>query len=377
MRILVVDDHDFQRSLEMRLLRDLGETDLAEARDGEEALASARASRPDVVISDLNMPGMDGMTFIRHLAQWKLTDSLIIASGLAPGVLRAVEAVAVASGLRVLGALSKPLRKDSLASLLHMHRNPKGSAGGGVIDAPSVDRAIALGQFKAWFSPILEVAALHTTAVEVSPRWESTEHGMLTGEEALAPVEALEPAPAVARAVIQGALSGGALWRQLGWRGTVTIPLGLGALRDEGLLDWLQAHARTSGMTGGGLAVSISARTFAADTPRASFALARALMHGYPITVHLRLRGDLDALDLLTTCSVITCPAAWVTVEPALMRRVRELATRLQAEIGVTDLDNAQLLGTLHDAGVHFAQGPAVGRPASAAETYDAHLVSG
>jgi len=372
-----VDDHDFQRAFEMRLLRDLGETDVAEARDGAEALEAARATRPDVVISDLNMPGMDGMTFIRHLAQWKLTDSLIIASGLAPGVLRAVEAVAVASGLRVLGAVSKPLGKDSLASLLHMHRNPQGSAGSGAIDAPAVDRAIALGQFKAWFCPILDVAALHTTAVEVVPRWESAERGVLTGEDALTAVDLLESAPAVARAVMHGALSGGALWRQLGWRGTVTIPLSVGALRDEGLLDWLQSHARTSGMTGGGLAVSIAARAFAADAPRASFAFARALMHGYPLTVHLRLRGDLDSLGLLTSCSVITCPALWVTTEPVLMRRVRELADRLHADVGVTDLDNAQLLGSLHEAGVRFAQGPAVGREASAAETYDSNLASG
>ena len=377
MRILVVDDHDFQRSLEMRILRDLGETDVAEARDGEEALEAARAVRPEIVISDLNMPGMDGMTFIRQLAQWKLTDSLIIASGLAPGVLRAVEAVAVASGLRVLGAVSKPLGKDSLASLLHLHRHPQGSAGTGVIDAPAVDRAIALGQFKAWFCPILDVAELHTTAVEVIPRWESTEHGMLVGDEALASVDALESAPAVARAVMQGALSGGALWRQLGWRGTVTIPLGIGALRDEDLLDWLQSHARSSGMTGGGLAISIAAKAFAVDAPRAAFALARALMHGYPITVHVRLRGDLDVLGLLTSCNVITCPASWVTVEPALMRRVRELADRLHADVGVTDLDNAQLLGNLHDADVRYAQGPAVGRAASAAETYDSHLTSG
>ena len=375
MRILVADDHDFQRSLEIRLLRDLGETDVTEARDGAEALASARANRPEVVISDLNMPGMDGMTFIRHLAQEKLADSLIIASGLAPGVLKAVQMVAVASGLRVLGAVTKPLHKDALASMLHLHRNPSGSAGARVIDAEAVERAIAMGQFKAWFMPILDVAALHAVAVAVTPRWESTEHGVLMGEEALAAVDALECAPAVLRAVIQGALAGGGLWRQLGWRGSLVIPLGVGALRDEELLDWLQARARASGMTGD-LAISITVDAFAKDAPRATLALARAMMHGYPVTVQLREPADLDALALVTSCSVVSCPASWALGEPALMQRVREFATRMQADIGVTDLQQSQELGSLHEHGVRLAQGPAFGRPASAAETYDAHLVN-
>jgi hypothetical protein len=147
-------------------------------------------------------------------------------------------------------------------------------------------------------------------------------------------------------------------------------------LRDEGLLDWLQAHARTSGM-GGGLAVSLAARAFVADAARASLALARALMHGYPVTVHLNLRQDLEALGLLSSCNGITFPANWVTAEPALAQRVRDEAGQLQAELGVTGLDNAQMLGTLHDAGVRYAQGPAVGRPASATETWDAHLTTG
>ncbi|MCX5760310.1 MAG: response regulator [Gemmatimonadetes bacterium] len=376
MRILIVDDHDFQRSLTLRLLNDLGEHDVAQARDGAEALEAARAQRPELVLSDLNMPGMDGMTFIRHLARERLTDSLVIISGLAPSVLRAVEAVAVASGLRVLGAVSKPIGKDTLASVLHLHRNPAGSSGAdGELDVAEVERGIAMGQFKAWFSPILDLSALHVTGVEVNPRWESTERGILMGPDALAAVDALPAAPAVTRQVIQGALMGGALWRQLGWQGTIVVPLGLGALQDEGLLDWIQAKAKASGMAGGGLAVSLDAGAFAQDAARASYALARALLHGYPVTVHLRNATDLTALNLLTSCNTVTCPDTWVAV-PDLFKRVVALARRVQADIGVTGLDNAQQLAALHDEKIHTAQGPGVGKPASAAETFDSHLIS-
>src|SRR5512140_760791 len=173
LHVLLVDDHDFTRSLERRVLTELGVTQGTEARDGNEALARARESRPDIVISDLNMPGMDGMTFINQLAREKLADSVIIASGLAPGVLKAVEAMAIASGIRVLGAIEKPLRKDALASMLYVHAHPEGRTGAGARtpDADAVERAVELGQFRAWFSPVLDVQAMRVVAADVVSRW--------------------------------------------------------------------------------------------------------------------------------------------------------------------------------------------------------------
>ncbi len=374
MHILVVDDHDFQRSLMLRQLRELGEADLEEARDGAEALAAARLTRPEVVISDLNMPGTDGMTFIHHLAQERLADSLIISSGLASGVLRAVEAMAVASGLRVLGAVSKPLRTDRLASLLHAHRHPAGRDSTPVVDAPVVDRAAAIGEFKAWFSPILDVSALHVVAVESAARWESAEHGTLFGDEALAAADQADATGAAARAVIDAALSGGALWQQLDWHGSLVIPLSATALRDEKLVDWIESRARSNGLLGSAVAVSINASAFTDDAPHASLALARALMHGYLVTIHVRTPADLDALTRVSSCNLVTCPAAWLHAEPGALQRLRDIAAKLRADLGVTGVDDAQVLGRLGEARVRFAQGSAVGQAASAAETYDLHL---
>jgi PAS domain S-box-containing protein len=64
-RILVVDDHDGNREYLGILLRSRGhEVDFA--ADGMEALAKARRGRPDLVVSDLLMPGMDGYSLLRH-----------------------------------------------------------------------------------------------------------------------------------------------------------------------------------------------------------------------------------------------------------------------------------------------------------------------
>ena len=64
-RILVADDDGAQREMLAGFLRDLG-TEALEAEDGAHALEMIRRHNPDVVITDLRMPGMDGHRLLRE-----------------------------------------------------------------------------------------------------------------------------------------------------------------------------------------------------------------------------------------------------------------------------------------------------------------------
>jgi CheY-like chemotaxis protein len=65
-KVLVVDDNRPSRELIVDILRPLG-LEVAEAPDGITALAAARIMRPDLVILDLTMPGMDGFAVLNEL----------------------------------------------------------------------------------------------------------------------------------------------------------------------------------------------------------------------------------------------------------------------------------------------------------------------
>jgi signal transduction histidine kinase/CheY-like chemotaxis protein len=65
-KILVVDDHPVNRNLLVSLLGYAGH-EVIEASDGLEALGVARRDRPDLIVSDIIMPTMDGYEFIRQL----------------------------------------------------------------------------------------------------------------------------------------------------------------------------------------------------------------------------------------------------------------------------------------------------------------------
>ena len=68
LRVLIVDDHDLFRSGLRNLLEDEGVNIVGEAAAGQEALQIVRELAPDVVVMDLNMPGMGGVEATRHIS---------------------------------------------------------------------------------------------------------------------------------------------------------------------------------------------------------------------------------------------------------------------------------------------------------------------
>ena len=67
-RVLIVDDHDLFRTGLRNLLEDEGVQIVGEASAGQEALKIVRELAPDVVVMDLNMPGMGGVDATRHIS---------------------------------------------------------------------------------------------------------------------------------------------------------------------------------------------------------------------------------------------------------------------------------------------------------------------
>jgi DNA-binding NarL/FixJ family response regulator len=69
LRVLLVDDHDLFRTGLRSLLEEQGVQIVGEAASGQEALNVVRESAPDVVVMDLNMPGMNGVEATRHIGR--------------------------------------------------------------------------------------------------------------------------------------------------------------------------------------------------------------------------------------------------------------------------------------------------------------------
>src|SRR5580693_6934733 len=103
-RVLVVDDEASIRDLLAKTLA-LAEYDVDVAPDGRSALERMRLYPYDLLIADLKMPGMDGLTVIREAKRFKTDLPVIIITGFSTESF-AIEAV----NLGVAGYLTKPFR---------------------------------------------------------------------------------------------------------------------------------------------------------------------------------------------------------------------------------------------------------------------------
>jgi CheY-like chemotaxis protein len=130
-RILIVDDEPNVRLVFRTTLESVGYT-LAEAADGEEALAQVRDWRPDLVLLDLHMPGLDGMATLRRLRDAGHDTAVVIvtAHGSIPDAVEAMK-------LGAIDFLAKPLVPDTLrklvAEVVERNASPSPSAAPGQV----------------------------------------------------------------------------------------------------------------------------------------------------------------------------------------------------------------------------------------------------
>ncbi len=119
-RILVVDDLPFMRSLLRDILTDAGMTVVAEAEDGRQALGAYLAWEPDIVLLDIAMPVMDGLTALRKLRILDQRVRVVICSALGEQemIVRAIQfgardfVVKPFHPERVVSAISKVIHAD-------------------------------------------------------------------------------------------------------------------------------------------------------------------------------------------------------------------------------------------------------------------------
>lgn len=91
-RILLADDHQILREGIRRGFESAGHDVVAEASNGEEAIAAALEHRPEVVVMDLSMPVMDGVTATRQI-RTQLPDTRVVVLTMHDDVARTREAL--------------------------------------------------------------------------------------------------------------------------------------------------------------------------------------------------------------------------------------------------------------------------------------------
>ena len=115
MRVLIVDDSKVMRMIIIRTLRqaELGAIDVAEASDGQEGLAMVESFRPELIVSDWNMPNMSGLEFLQALRATGNTTSF---GFITSETHQSIKDEALATGADFL--LTKPFSPEQFAEIV-------------------------------------------------------------------------------------------------------------------------------------------------------------------------------------------------------------------------------------------------------------------
>ncbi|HET6906537.1 MAG TPA: EAL domain-containing response regulator [Rhodanobacteraceae bacterium] len=287
--VLVVEDHAFQREVALRLLGQIGVQHVLEASDGRSALTllAAQPRTLDVVLVDLDLPRMDGIEFIGHIARDHLAHAVVVLTALDPSLLNTVQIMARASGLRVLGTLEKPLTAAKLHQMLELFsRNVEKSDEYGDIEISEglLAEALAHDEFVPWFQPQVAIGSGFVVGVEALARWRH-DGGQIPPARFIPELERADLIDALTERMLAQACA----WRQR-WRGEgldlrVSVNVSMHNLADMSAADRYQAIAQHAGVEPRDVTLEITETAVMHEAAKVLNVLARLRLKGFGLSV--------------------------------------------------------------------------------------------
>ncbi|HEX6735259.1 MAG TPA: EAL domain-containing response regulator [Azonexus sp.] len=274
MKILLIDDDLFALNLLAQQLADLGCADVACCDRAHDALALLEQDRSasDLVFCDLQMPEMDGIEFVRHLARIAYGGHLVLISGEDERILRTAENLARAHRLNVLGMLHKPVSSEHLRKLLA--RTPPRPAGAPAEQLRSygpdeLRRAIAGGELVNHYQPQVELASGAVVGVECLVRWRHPEHGLVFPDRFIGVAEEHGLIDELTRCVLGTALAQLRHWRDNGVRWRMAVNISMDNMTHIDFYDQVMDGIQTAGVTPADLVLEVTESRLMND-PRAA-----------------------------------------------------------------------------------------------------------
>jgi len=375
---LVVEDHDFQRETLIHILAGLGARHIVQAANGHAALAVIREQPIDIIISDLEMPGMDGMEFIRHVSEAGVQVSMILASVHDRSLLTSVGTMTEAYGISVLGAIEKPVTAQKLEALIRSHKQ-------GAVREPEpvpvamseadISDALASRLFEPVFQPKVDVATGRFRGVEALARWHHPTMGMVGPYSFIPILEANRRIDELTWIILDKAVASCCDWRAAGFDISVAVNLSLGSLTQVGLADRITDLVRAQNVDPKYVILEVTETIAMTDTARALENLARLRIRGFGLSIDdygtgyssmqqlSRIPFTELKIDQSFVMRAIEKDSCRIMLESSL-EMARKLRLRSVAE-GVETRADWDLLKTM---GCDAAQGYFIARPMPAAQ---------
>lgn len=387
MKILILDDDPFVLKLLCMQLR-------ARERDGHapfetlacersaEALALAAEHRRSIglIFCDLQMPDMDGIQVVRHLVRIGYKGALVLISGEDRRTLLAAERMARAHGLRVLGALEKPIAPGQLDAIFNQMAAgaPASGAESRVYLPADIEVAIQNRELINYYQPKVEIATGKVVGVEALVRWQHPRDGLVMPYQFIPIAEQHGLINRLTDAVLTLAFEHAAQWSRSGHQLAVAVNVAMSNLVELEFPDVLAQFSQHFGVPSESISLEITEGQLMTEPRSQLDVLTRLRLKrtrlsiddfgiGYSSMAQLR---DLPFDELKVDRSFVH----GASEDPSL-RAILDASLGLARQLGMQSVgegvENLADWTCLREAGCDFAQGYFIARPMPADRVLD------
>ena len=291
LRVLVVDDKAFVRTMTGRVLQAAGIEHIAYAGDGKEAITTIQLTEPkiDLVLCDLMMPDMDGVEVVRHVAELPHKPVFVFISGANVALLGTAVDMARARGLHVLGAIEKPISVDAvrgvLTKLSSLTQQPNKTAPQFAFTTQHLVEALEKDQFILHYQPKINLKNRGIDGFEALIRWIHPQHGLIPPSQFIALAEESEVIKPLTDHVLMLALKQVGEWKRAGLVTKVSVNVSAHLLVDLSMPDRILQEVVTHGVDPNQIVLEITETGVFRDAADTLDILARLHMKGFALSI--------------------------------------------------------------------------------------------
>jgi len=376
-RVFVVDDDEFLGELLEEQLRALGVEHVGRALDGARALASIATADEawDLLVCDLDMPGMDGIEFARHLAQRAFRGGLMLTSGADLRLAETVGHLVQRHRLRFVGAFHKPLAGDAFArafeALARVKARQTARPALELLSVDEVREGLERGdRLELAYQPKVSMRERKVVGAECLARWRDPVRGMIPPAAFIPIAEEHGLIESLTRQVFAKAAAQLGAWVAAGHPLTLSVNVSMDDLTRLELPDEFAAAAHRARLDPGQLVLELTETRLMRDASAALEILARLRLKGFGLSIDdfgtgYSNLGNLKLLPFneLKVDRAFVHGATHDTVARAILESSVRLAKALDMDVVAEGAETRDDLALLEQVGCDVVQGYVIARP--------------